>query len=89
MTPVSDFVSDLMNDAKTVQRMLDEVACDRLKVCVNSSVCGYVGESLETYFRMFKEQIGLVQLADAQKDCDQLAWGEGELNLKEQLEILE
>ena len=89
MTPVSSFVSDLMTDTKTVKRMLDEVGSDRLKVCVNSSICGYAGESLETYFELFGDRIGLVQLADAVEDCDQLAWGEGNLNLKEQLDILE
>lgn len=89
MTPVSSFVSDLMTDAKTAGRMLEEVGSDRLKICVNSSICGYVGESLETYFELFGDRIGLVQLADAVEDCDQLAWGDGELNLKEQLDILE
>lgn len=89
MTPVSSFVSDLMTDTKMVRRMLDEVGADNLMVCANTSIPGYVGETLETYFEVFGSRIGLVQMADAAEDCDQLAWGEGKLNLKEQIDILE
>lgn len=89
MTPVSSFVSDLMTDTKTARRMLDEVGADNLLVCANTSIPGYVGETLETYFEVFGNRIGLVQMADAVEDCDQLAWGEGNVNLKEQMDILE
>ena len=89
MTPVSSFVSDLMTDTKTAKRMLDEVGADNLMVCANTSIPGYVGETLETYFEVFGNRIGLVQMADAVEDCDQLAWGEGNVNLKEQIDILE
>ena len=89
MTPVSSFVSDLMTDTKTAKRMLDEVGADNLMVCANTSIPGYVGETLETYFEVFGSRIGLVQMADAVDDCDQLAWGEGNVNLKEQMDILE
>lgn len=89
MTPVSGFVSDLMTDCATTKRMLDEVGAENLKVCVNSSIVGYVGDTLETYFETFGKKIGLVQLADAVEDCDQLAWGEGNVKLEEQLAALE
>ena len=69
--------------------MLDEVGADNLMVCANTSIPGYVGETLETYFEVFGNRIGLVQMADAVEDCDQLAWGEGNVNLKEQMDILE
>ena len=71
------------------KRMLDEVGADNLMVCANTSIPGYVGETLETYFEVFGNRIGLVQMADAVEDCDQLAWGEGNVNLKEQMDILE
>lgn len=88
MTPVSGFVSDLMPDCATAKRMLDEVGADNLGVCVNSSIVGYVGDTLETYFETFGDKIGLVQLADAVEDCDQLAWGEGNVDLAQQVATL-
>ncbi len=88
MSPVSGFVSNLMTDCKTTERMLDEIGADNLEVCVNSSIVGYVGDTLETYFKTFGNKIGHVQLADAVEDCDQLAWGEGDLNLAEQIAVL-
>lgn len=89
MTPVSGFVSDLMTDCATAERMLKEVGAENLGICVNSSIVGYVGDTLEKYFETFGDKIGLVQLADAVEDCDQLAWGEGEVNLAEQIAALE
>lgn len=88
LTPVSSFVSDLMTDTKAAKRMLDEVGAENLMVCANTSIPGYVGETLQTYFEVFEDKIGLVQLADAVDDCDQLAWGEGDINLKAQMDIL-
>lgn len=88
MTPVSGFVSDLMPDHATAKRMLDEVGADNLGVCINTSILGYVGDTLEKYFEAFGDKIGLVQLADAVDDCDQLAWGEGNVDLNEQLATL-
>jgi len=89
IAPVSKFVSDLMPDCATAKRMFDEVGSDNLGVCVNTSIHGYVGDTLEAYFETFGDKIGLVQLADAVEDCDQLAWGDGNLDLKAQLDILE
>ena len=89
MNPVSAFVSDLMMDSKTVKRMLDEVGADNLGVSVNTSILGYVGETLEDYFELFGDKIQMVQLADAVEDCDQLAWGEGNVDLKAQIAVLE
>lgn len=89
MSPVSAFVSDLMTDCKTAERMLREVGADNLEVCVNSSILGYAGDTLETYFEAFGDKIGHVQLADAVEDCDQLAWGEGNVNLAGQISVLE
>lgn len=89
MSPVSAFVSDLMTDCKTAERMLREVGADNLEVCVNSSILGYAGDTLETYFEAFGDKIGHVQLADAVEDCDQLAWGEGNVNLAGQILVLE
>ena len=88
MTPVSEFVSDLMKDSETVARMLREVDKPNLKVCLNGSIVGYVGETLDDYFEKFGDKIELVQLSDAVEDCDQMAWGEGDLDLDAQLTSL-
>lgn len=77
LEPVSKFISDLMMDSATLERMMSEVDSDNIKCCVNSSVAYAAEETLEDYFKLFGNRIGLVQLSDCVEDNEQLPWGVG------------
>jgi len=86
---VSKFISDLMMDAATVKRMMDEVGNDNIGCCVNSSAATLAGETLEDYFVLMGDRIGIIQLSDSVEDNDQLVWGEGDQDLKKHLDTLD
>ncbi len=86
---VSNFISDLMMDSATVKRMMDEVNADNIGCCVNSSAAYAAHETLEEYFKLFGNKIGIVQLSDSVEDNEQLPWSsEGLQDLNEHINTL-
>ncbi len=89
LEPVSPFISDLMTDAATAKRMMDQVGADNIGVCANSSAIYAAKQTLADYFELFGDKIGMVQLSDSCADNEQMVWGEGDQDIKPHVATLE
>ncbi|MFS0724341.1 sugar phosphate isomerase/epimerase family protein [Paenibacillus sp. 1P07SE] len=72
--------SNLVYDATTIGRMLDEVGAPALGVLLDTSAAAAAGDTPELYIRKFGSRIKHIQLIDGPDG--RLAWGDGCLPLE-------
>jgi fructoselysine 3-epimerase len=87
LEPLQRIESNLVNDAATLARMLDEIAAPNLGAALDTVAMATAGDTVDGYFDALGGRIRHVHLIDG-KPNGHLAWGDGELPLGEYLEAL-
>ena len=87
LEPLQRVESNLVNDASTLARMLDEIAAPNLGAALDTVAMATAGDTVDGYFAALGGRIRHVHLIDG-KPNGHLAWGDGELPLGEYLEAL-
>ncbi|MDQ0893559.1 sugar phosphate isomerase/epimerase family protein [Agromyces ramosus] len=87
LEPLQRIESNLVNDAATLARMLDEIAAPNLGAALDTVAMATAGDTIDGYFAALGGRIRHVHLIDG-KPNGHLAWGDGELPLGEYLEAL-
>ncbi|MEF9920227.1 MAG: sugar phosphate isomerase/epimerase family protein [Erysipelotrichaceae bacterium] len=82
------YESRLVTDTVTMKQYLDDVLAANLKVCIDMGAMAKAEETIDDYFKMFKEDVVHVHFVDGHP-CGHLAWGDGTRNMKEDLQALE
>ncbi|NUT11937.1 MAG: TIM barrel protein [Nonomuraea sp.] len=80
--------SNLVDDAPTLARMIDEVGAPNLGAVLDTVAMAAAGESVDDYFDALGDRVRHVHLVDG-SPTGHLAWGDGELPLAEYLAALE
>ncbi len=78
--------SVLVNSVEDLQHLLKEVQRDALKVCLDSGAMAVAGNTIQEYFDAFHDDIIHVHFVDVKANTTHLAWGDGERNMKEDLQ---
>lgn len=87
LEPLQRIESNLVNDAATLARMLDEIAAPNLGAALDTVAMATAGDTVDGYFAALGGRIRHVHLIDG-KPNGHLAWGDGELPLGHYLEAL-
>ena len=87
LEPLQRIESNLVNDAATLARMLDEIAAPNLGAALDTVAMAVAGDTVDAYFAALGGRIRHVHLIDG-KPNGHLAWGDGELPLGQYLEGL-
>ena len=87
LEPLQRVESNLVNDAATLARMLDEIAAPNLGAALDTVAMATAGDTVDGYFDALGGRIRHVHLIDG-KPNGHLAWGDGELPLGEYLAAL-
>ncbi|MBG0832665.1 TIM barrel protein [Planomonospora sp. ID67723] len=80
--------SNLVNDSRTLARMIDEVGAAGLGAVLDTVAMAVAGESVDDYFDALGDRVRHVHLIDG-RPAGHLAWGDGELPLADYLAALE
>ncbi|MEU1384585.1 MULTISPECIES: TIM barrel protein [unclassified Nonomuraea] len=80
--------SNLVNDAPTLARMIDEVGAPNLGAVLDTVAMAAAGESVDDYFDALGDRVRHVHLIDG-SPTGHLAWGDGELPLADYLAALD
>ncbi|MER6505374.1 TIM barrel protein [Nonomuraea sp. NPDC001636] len=80
--------SNLVNDAPTLARMIDEVGAPNLGAVLDTVAMAAAGEGVDDYFDALGDRVRHVHLIDG-SPTGHLAWGDGELPLTEYLAALD
>lgn len=80
--------SNLVNDARTLARMIDEVGAPNLGAVLDTVAMAAAGEGVDDYFDALGDRVRHVHLIDG-SPTGHLAWGDGELPLGEYLAALD
>jgi protein FrlC len=87
LEPLQRVESNLVNDAATLARMLDDIAAPNLGAALDTVAMAVAGDTVDGYFDRLGERVRHVHLIDGRPN-GHLAWGDGELPLGEYLEAL-
>ena len=87
LEPLQRVESNLVNDAATLARMLDEIDAPNLGAALDTVAMAVAGDTVDGYFDALGERIRHVHLIDG-RPAGHLAWGDGELPLGEILDAL-
>lgn len=79
--------SVLVNSVEELQHLLKEVQRDALKVCLDTGAMAMAGNTIQQYFDVFHDDIIHAHFVDVKADTTHLAWGDGERNMKEDLQV--
>ncbi|MEU5864949.1 TIM barrel protein [Nonomuraea sp. NPDC047529] len=79
--------SNLVNDAPTLARMIDEVGAPNLGAVLDTVAMAAAGEGVDDYFDALGDRVRHVHLVDG-SPTGHLAWGDGELPLAAYLAAL-
>ncbi|WP_214413193.1 sugar phosphate isomerase/epimerase family protein [Sphaerisporangium fuscum] len=80
--------SNLVNDSRTLARMIDEVGAPNLGAVLDTVGMAVAGESVDDYFDNLGDRVRHVHLIDG-SPAGHLAWGDGELPLADYLAALD
>ncbi|MGI5282324.1 sugar phosphate isomerase/epimerase family protein [Nonomuraea polychroma] len=80
--------SNLVNDSRALARMIDEVGAPNLGAVLDTVAMAAAGETVDDYFDALGDRVRHVHLIDG-RPTGHLAWGDGELPLREYLGALE
>ena len=86
--PLSVYSSNIVNDAKQLAAMLDELSDPNIFGMVDTGQMALIGESIEDYPRLLGDRLAHVHLVDATPN-GHLALGDGTLPLGEYIDALE
>ncbi|GAA3472973.1 sugar phosphate isomerase/epimerase family protein [Nonomuraea roseola] len=88
LEPLQRVESNLVNDSRTLARMLDEIGSSNVGAVLDTVGMAVAGESVDDYFDSLGDRVRHVHLVDG-SPAGHLAWGDGELPLAEYLTALE
>ncbi|RNB87169.1 hypothetical protein EDM56_15930 [Brevibacillus fluminis] len=88
LEPLTPVESNLVNDAKTLGRMLQEISSPQLKGMLDTIPMAVNGESIQEYFQALAKDLVHIHFVDGNPD-GHLAWGDGNLPLASYLQQLE
>ncbi|MEU4550292.1 sugar phosphate isomerase/epimerase family protein [Nonomuraea dietziae] len=88
LEPLQRVESNLVNDSRTLARMLDEIGSSNVGAVLDTVGMAVAGESVDDYFDSLGDRVRHVHLIDG-SPAGHLAWGDGELPLTEYLTALE
>lgn len=80
--------SNLVNTILDIQNYRKDVGSDVVKVCIDYGAMARVHETPQQYFDTFQSDIIHLHFVDG-APCGHLAWGDGNRNLKEDLQVLD
>lgn len=80
--------SILVTNCETIKNYIKMVGSEYLKVCIDMGAMAKANETLFDYFETFGKNIIHIHFVDG-KPTGHLAWGDGERDMKSDLEILE
>ncbi|MFI6814205.1 sugar phosphate isomerase/epimerase family protein [Nonomuraea sp. NPDC050328] len=86
--PLQRVESNLVNDSRTLARMLDEIGSANVGAVLDTVGMAVAGESVDDYFDSLGDRVRHVHLIDG-SPAGHLAWGDGELPLADYLAALE
>ncbi|MBB2914659.1 protein FrlC [Streptosporangium becharense] len=86
--PLQRLESNLVNDSRTLARMLDEIGAPNLGAVLDTVGMAVAGESVDDYFDALGDRVRHVHLIDG-RPAGHLAWGDGELPLADYLAALD
>ncbi|MEU4570871.1 TIM barrel protein [Nonomuraea sp. NPDC023979] len=87
LEPLQRVESNLVNDSRTLARMLDEIGAPNLGAVLDTVGMATAGEGVDDYFDALGDRVRHVHLIDG-SPAGHLAWGDGELPLGDYLEAL-
>ena len=87
LEPLQRVESNLVNDAATLARMLDEIDAPNLGAALDTVAMAVAGDTVDDYFDALGDRIRHVHLVDG-TPAGHLAWGDGDLPLGEILAAL-
>ncbi|MEV4158970.1 sugar phosphate isomerase/epimerase family protein [Nonomuraea dietziae] len=88
LEPLQRVESNLVNDSRTLARMLDEIGSSNVGAVLDTVGMAVAGESVDDYFDSLGDRVRHVHLVDG-SPAGHLAWGDGRLPLAEYLTALE
>lgn len=88
LEPLQRVESNLVNDSRTLARMLDEIGSSNVGAVLDTVGMAVAGESVDDYFDSLGDRVRHVHLVDG-SPAGHLAWGDGQLPLAEYLTALE
>ncbi|GAA2375172.1 TIM barrel protein [Nonomuraea africana] len=88
LEPLQRVESNLVNDSRTLARMLDEIGSPNLGAVLDTVGMAVAGEGVDDYFDSLGDRVRHVHLIDG-SPAGHLAWGDGELPLAAYLSALE
>lgn len=80
--------SNLVNTISDIQKYIADVGSKALKVCIDYGAMARAKETVQQYFETFQDDIIHLHFVDG-APCGHLAWGDGDRNLNEDLQVLE
>lgn len=72
----------LVNSAADLKRLLTDVDCSALKICLDTGAMAAAGDSIQAYFDLFQADIIHTHFVDMNSEVTHLAWGDGTRNMK-------
>lgn len=80
--------SILVNTAQDVRRMIDEVGDPALACCLDTGAMARAGDTIEGYFEVLGDRVAHAHLVDVNARNTHLAWGDGDRDLRSDLDAL-
>lgn len=78
--------SILVNSVENLKKLLEDVQRDALKICLDIGAMAMANDTIQGYFDVFHDKIIHTHFIDVDSNTTHLAWGDGNRNMKEDLE---